>query len=368
MTIKRRLFISNILMIVLPIILTAAAFLAMHSVLSGVGAESSDTSLGGGNIRLHSTVIAALVVIAIVFFLSRYLTKYITRHIMGAVDTLVCGVREISDGNLAYRIQYGKGDEFDGVCEDFNEMAARLSDMVEQRQNDENNRKELIAGISHDLRTPLTSIKAYIEGLKKGVASTPEMREKYLDTIQSKADDMEYIIRQLFLFSKIDIGEFPINLKAVDVGEVLEKMVGGLADEYGGRGLSVSLEGKTRDVYALIDTVQLGNVIQNILDNSLKYGAEKNPRVEILCHGGDGRVYITIKDNGPGVPTEMLPKIFDLFFRSDVSRNAPSNGSGLGLAISSKIIGRHGGVIIAENLPGGGLCIVISLPESEAPS
>ena len=416
MTIKRRLFISNILMIVLPIILTAVMFSIMvftfagimgidhnlirHGDVSIVYIDEADAILQEGsytqiatNISMYQldtgryimvfpagflddwwwligddgpprhALIVFLFLLLIVFFTNLALTKYISRYIMNSIDTLANGVREISDGNLTYRIKYNKGDEFDAVCTDFNEMAFRLSDMVKQRQIDENNRKELIAGISHDLRTPLTSIKAYIEGLKKGVASTPQMQEKYLDTIQRKTEDIEYIISQLFLFSKMDIGEFPFNFEIVDIGDELDKIVAGFTDEYRERGLAISLKETTQGVFVSLDTVQFRNVVQNILDNSVKYGSKDNAYAEVICQKEGEHISITIRDNGPGVSEEMLTKMFDVFYRGDISRNNPSEGSGLGLAISSKIIERLGGSISAENVVGGGLRISITLPE-----
>ena len=300
-----------------------------------------------------------------VFLINYALTRHVFRHIMTPINTLVSGVREISDGNLTYRIKYDKSDEFTAVCNDFNEMASRLSDMVKQRQIDERNRKELIAGISHDLKTPLTSIKGHIEGLRKGIASTPEMQEKYLGIMQSKAEDIEYIISQLFLFSKIDIGEFPFNFKTVDIGDELDKMIASFADEYGGRGLAVTLVEKTQGIFVSIDTVQFRNVMQNILDNSVKYSDKDSTRAGIFCRKTGDSVSIAVKDNGPGVSDETLTKIFDVFYRSDISRNEPSKGSGLGLAISSKIVERLKGSITAENVQDGGLGIIITLPEQK---
>jgi len=302
---------------------------------------------------------------AVVVLANILLAKYITRRIMTPVNTLAAGVNEIKSGNLTHRIQYSGGDEFDAVCSDFNEMAKRLSDMVAQKQADENSRKELIAGISHDLRTPLTSVRAYIEGLRKGIAATPEVQEKYLDIIQAKTEDIEYIIKQLFMFSKIDIGEFPLNLETVDIGDELTNMVGSFADEYKEMGLNISLEENAQG-NVLIDTVQFKNIVQNILGNSVKYRNRDDACAKISCKKiDDSGMSITIKDNGPGVPEGMLTKMFDVFYRGDEARNNPAKGSGLGLAISSKIIARFNGSIRAENVPDGGLAIIITLPIQE---
>jgi signal transduction histidine kinase len=309
----------------------------------------------------------AIYLLVVIILANILLAKYITKRIMNPINTLANGVHEISNGNLTYRIQYNGGDEFDAVCSDFNEMAVRLFEMVEQKQADENSRKELIAGISHDLRTPLTSVKAYIEGLRKGVATTPEMQEKYLGIIQSKTEDIEYIIKQLFMFSKIDIGEFPLNLESVDIGVELSEMVNGMASEYKKSGLKISLVENVQGATVLIDTVQFRNIVQNILGNCVKYCNAEAPHAEISCVKVDEfNVSLTIKDNGVGVPYEMLPRIFDVFYRGDESRNNPAKGSGLGLAISSKIIERLNGSIRAENVQGGGFAIMITLPLGRA--
>lgn len=312
--------------------------------------------------RNINVILITFCLLGAVFWVNLMLTRRISNRIVGSIDTLVKGVNEIASGNLTYRIDYNENDEFDAVCADFNEMAARLLDMVNERQKDERNRRELIAGISHDLRTPLTSIKAYLEGIKKGVAATPEMQEKYLDTIQSKTEDIEYIISQLFLFSKMDIGEFPLNREIVDIGATLCKMIEELADEYKEKCLEISLTKNIQGIFVSIDTVQFRNVLQNILGNSVKYCNRNDARAEITCQKNDDNVSITIKDNGSGVTNEMLIKIFEVFYRGDIARNNPSQGSGLGLAISSKIIERLGGSIQAKNAPEGGLSIIITLP------
>jgi signal transduction histidine kinase len=249
-------------------------------------------------------------------------------------------------------------------------MAQRLSDFVAQRQKDEDNRKELIAGISHDLRTPLTGVKAYVEGLEMGVASTPQMQEKYIATIKDKILALERIINQLFMFSKIDIGEFPFNLEKTDIAAELRHLIGGVHDEYESNGLTISLDVGATPMYVNADIQQFRNAVTNIIENSLKYN-ETHGKLDVAIHAdkGNGTVTITFIDDGPGVPCETIDKIFDVFYRGDPSRTGDKSGSGLGLAITSKIIERMGGSIYAENAVEGGLMIAITLPifvESEA--
>jgi signal transduction histidine kinase len=313
----------------------------------------------------------------IVFITGRMLARVMTKNIITPLNTLVFGVTQIRDNNLGFRLKYYTEDEFRPVYEAFNEMASRLEIMVAERQKDEESRRELIAGISHDIRTPLTSIKAYLEGIETGVASTPEQRKKYFTTINGKVHDLEHIINQLFLFSKLDIGEFPVNEQKIEIGTFLIELAKGLAWEYAPRGLVLETGSIIQGKYVSVDPVLFRSVIINVLENSVKYKNTEQGRIKIECTGdntGDNAaVEIRFTDNGPGVPKEILGKLFDVFYRADPSRNTRVTGqsSGLGLAISQKIIKRMGGTITAEQgsvsepAKKRGRVIVIYLPVAE---
>ena len=335
-------------------------------VLSGGDALDGESFFGGRTMELNRHRIAALALLAMAAFVgiilatNLILTRRMYKSIMDPLETLVDGVHEIGGGNLAFRIDYTAKDEFGAVCEDFNEMARQLQAMVDARLRDSESRKELVAGISHDLRTPLTSIKAYVEGLETGVAATPALKQKYLATIRQKAEDLEHIVSQLFLFSKLDLGEFPLDMEPLDIEKELAAFFAEAAPEYAARGLAVTFEGGAGGARVAADAVQLRNVLTNILENSLRYGhrAEKQVRASLSLE--DESVQVALADNGPGVPQEALPRLFDVFYRADASRT--SDGSGLGLAIAAKIVEGFGGSIRAENGPQGGLAVIISLP------
>lgn len=309
-----------------------------------------------------SLALLALLLISVICVTDYFLTRSIYRSIAVPLDILGDGVHQIRLGNYRHRIDYGKQDEFSAVCADFNLMAKRLQRSVELEEKDESNRNELIAGISHDLRTPLTSIRAYVDGLIDGIADSPEMRRSYLETIKSKAESIDRMVDRLFLFSKLNMGEFPFYLETLDIGVELADFVAATSDEYLGRGLEEKLTRNTSGVLVSIDPIQFREVLTNILENSAKYRQRERGLMEMACVEEGDAVRITLTDDGPGVPAAALDKIFDAFFRNDPSRNNPSKGSGLGLAITSKIIERLGGSIAAENAPGGGLRIVIVLP------
>lgn len=311
-----------------------------------------------------SLMVLGLVII-IVLVTNWLLTRFIIKSILAPLDILTYGVQQIRDGNLDYRIEHKSNDEFAGVCADFNDMAARLLASVKAGQRDEANRKELIAGISHDLRTPLTSIKAYVEGLEKGLDTTPLIRNRYFETIKSKAADLEQIINKLFLFSKLDVGEFPFYLEQMDLGEELAGFIVSIAEEYEKKGLKINLTQNVQNAWVRLDVVQFRNAVVNVLENSVKYKREKEGIMGISAVEEGDQVIITFTDDGPGVPPESIDKLFDVFYRSDPSRSNPSKGSGLGLAITAKILERLGGRISAANAPEGGLSIIMTIPKYE---
>ncbi|WP_303871749.1 cell wall metabolism sensor histidine kinase WalK [Acetobacterium wieringae] len=304
-----------------------------------------------------------LLFIVIIILTNRFLIEFVFNHITGPLDILVYGVHQIRDGQLDYRIEYTGEDEFSAICSDFNEMAQRLLDSVNGKQKDEANRKELIAGISHDLRTPLTSIKAYVEGIEKGVASTPVIQKRYLNIIKEKTNDLEHIVNQLFMFSKLDIGEFPFYLECVELSREVTVIVNSVLEEYKRKSLSIKFKNNTKKSTVLIDRIQLRNAIINILENSVKYKNKELAKLEIICWEAGDEVLLSFSDDGPGVPCEALEHLFDVFYRVDPSRCNPSKGSGLGLAISAKILERLGGSMRAENVMNGGLAIIMSFPK-----
>ena len=313
----------------------------------------------------HQAMISFAVLMGLfifVFIINRFLTKFAFKPIMTSLDVLATGVQEISEGNLDCKIAEDMGNEFDSVCANFNEMAKRLSDMVDQRQIDEKNRKELIAGISHDLRTPLTSIKTYVEGIELGMATTPQKQEKFLSTIKEKTRDIEHILNQLFLFSKLDIGEFPLRIEQIDAGSWIANFIDNVSEEYAKKGLRIELKENIQNTLFAVDGVQFKSVLLNILENSVKYGNRDNGVMRVMCTKDNETVTINMTDNGSGVPQESLGKLFDIFYRADKARSNTSQGSGLGLAISAKIVEKMSGTIGATNAAGLGLSITIKFP------
>lgn len=227
-------------------------------------------------------------------------------------------------------------------------------------QHQEKSRKELIAGISHDLRSPLTSIQAYVEGLLDGIAKTPESQRRYLETIKQKAEHLAHIISQLFLFSKMELGEYPENPCRLMLDEKISETVSALKEEYRRQGLEIHMELAPVEISA--DPVYLHRILMNILENSLKYKAGGQGNLWICLERTVGGCRMSFADDGPGVPEDALPHLFEVFYRSDPSRQNPDKGSGLGLAIVANAVQRMGGGIQAFGNEPSGLVIRIDLP------
>lgn len=375
MTIKKRLFISNILMIVIPVVVSIITILVCCIIFNAISGGAltevitAEKEMRPLNDRDYNTQIVSIPFItlagfiAIMYFTNRFLTRFVFRRIEQPLQMLSGGVHQISEGNLNYRIRYDERDEFKPVCDDFNNMAARLKASIEDVQKNEESRKELFAGISHDLRSPLTSIKAFVEGLIDGVASTSESQREYLQIIKQKTDDINTMVSQLFLYSKLDMGNYPVHPEPVDMGKELSDFAAAVTEEYKTKGLTVVLGDMPTGKYACADPLQLRSVFANILDNSAKYKTDNTATATIHCAAGDGKIRIVFEDDGPGVPKDALLKLFDVFYRNDPSRSNPQQGSGLGLAIAAKALEKINGGIHAENRAEGGMRLIVEIPE-----
>ena len=309
-------------------------------------------------------VILILGICLSVFLTNKFLIKFVFQKIKQPLDILTNGVRQIRDGNLEYCIKYDQNDEFATVCEDFNDMAVRLKQSVDLLQRQEVSRKELLAGISHDLRSPLTSIRAYVEGLLDGVAKTPEAQRIYLETIKTKTIDIDQMVAKIFLFSKMEIGESLDHPEVLNLAEEIKNFIHAFSLEYKEKGLEITVQNLS-SVAVFADPNSLRRILVNILDNSLKYKDKVVGHVTISLNIESSYAIVTLADDGPGVPKESLSRIFDAFYRSDPARQNPQKGSGLGLAIVLKIVSQMGGSIMARNGEMGGLIIEVKLPIQE---
>ncbi|WP_241254599.1 HAMP domain-containing sensor histidine kinase [Brevibacillus sp. SYP-B805] len=257
-------------------------------------------------------------------------------------------------------------DEIGELGAAFEEMRHRLSQSIRLQLQYEENRKELISNISHDLKTPITGIKACIEGIRDGIADTDAKREKYMRMIAKKTEEMDRLIDELLLFSKLDLKRLPFHLEPLDLAAYLRDCVEELRLDPRMEGITITFTGAhDRPVPVMADREKLRRVIMNIMDNSLKYMDKDQKEIRVELFDDESEATVRIQDNGPGIESAALPQIFDRFYRADPSRSTATGGSGLGLAIVKQIVEGQGGRVWAESRMGEGTSISFTLPKSK---
>jgi signal transduction histidine kinase len=302
----------------------------------------------------------------IICFTATILMYWIYRSIIKPLNILRIATNQIRDGDLDYSVQSENEDEIGELCDDFEEMRIRLKELIENRLCYEEDIKELISNISHDLKTPLTAIKGYAEGLMDGVADTPEKQDKYLKTIYTKANDMSVLVDELAFYAKIDNNTVPYSFNEINIHEYFDDCIEDLSLDLEVKNIRIAYDNDINAAVRVIaDVEQLKRVINNIIGNSVKYLDKKEGNIRIRIHDVCEFVQIEIEDNGRGIPDKDIPFIFDRFYRADTSRNSKKGGSGLGLAISKKIIEDHGGRIWAVSEVGVGTTILFTLKKSD---
>lgn len=293
------------------------------------------------------------------------LSRHIRNMILRPLRLLQEGARKVADGELDWEIDYHRPDEFGEVCREFDEMRAHLKEAVQTKQEYEQYRQELLSGISHDLRTPLTSIKGYAEGLRDGIADTEEMKRRYYEAIHIRALDMERLLDSLSMLSRLE-RRYRYDLEPICMKEYLEQFLDDYHEEALQKGADISLVCRAEHTRILGDVQELRRVFVNLLENSIKYREKERSRIQVLLEDGQEELVIQVSDDGPGVPEEELSHIFTSFYRGDQARTRPGEGSGLGLSIVKKIIEGHHGTITARNMQGLTMTICLPLQKGDA--
>ncbi|MFH5183779.1 sensor histidine kinase [Paenibacillus sp. TAB 01] len=296
----------------------------------------------------------------LVFLLMNLWVSYrFSRGIVTPISRLKAAAHAISEGDLSRGIaEEGEG-EIRELCRTLELMRIKLKESVYLQEKYDDNRKFLVSSISHDLKTPVTSIKGYIEGIIDGVAKTPEKLEEYLETARSKAILVNAMIDDLLLYSKLDLNQLPYHFEKSDVLAYFEDCVADYKYEFEKADIAIELiNGLKESVQVLIDRERLKRVVQNILDNAMTYVEKGRGQITIMLRETPTSAIIEIRDNGKGIPEANLPHIFERFYQASLSRKS---GSGLGLAIAKQIIEGHEGKIWATSQVGEGTRFMISL-------
>ena len=288
-TVKRRILISNTVMVLstLIILLTInmvvlkgySEFIeheletSMENVTDGEGMEEM---IEGLTVRRNEFILLfladSILCIAVLVMMSQFFTKKLTDHIMSPLDILADGAKRIRDHDLTQDVGYTGDIEFEDVCRTFNDMRRAILAGQEKNRKYEKARTDMIVGISHDLRTPLTAVRGAIKGLLDGVAATPERQKRFLETAYRRTGDMDVLLDQLFYLSKLETGNMPINLKTIEIGDFIRSYVKGKKEllENGQTEITADVKGGTG--YVSVDPEQLQRIFDNLLENSRKYG------------------------------------------------------------------------------------------------
>lgn len=299
--------------------------------------------------ELIRNMLAAVVIILAVTALG--LTWWIYRGVISPLDRLRTAMQKIKEGNLEFSIACEGVDEIAGLCQDFEAMRRRLKETAEERLEFDKENKELISNISHDLKTPITAVKGYVEGIMDGVANTPEKMDRYIHTIYNKANEMDRLINELTFYSKMDTNRIPYTFNKIYVSEFFDDCGEELGIELESKGVHFTYSNYVEpEVTVIADAEQIKRVINNIVSNSIKYmDSTRERRINLRVKDVGDFVQAEIEDNGKGIAAKDLANIFDRFYRTDASRNSSKGGSGIGLSIVKKIMEDHGGKVWATS-------------------
>lgn len=309
-------------------------------------------------------VSAGIIMISFIIILGSILTHKLTKHIFKPIRDLTKATKEIGIGNLEYTLHTEATDEIHELCQNFEAMRLQLLENSTLKERYDNNRKELIAGISHDLNTPLTSIQGYVNGLMDGIADTPEKQCRYLSIIQEETKRMNELVDSLFLFSKLDIGQEAFHDVTLDLCEYMNEWYLDHQSQWNTMNIHVHLQLLVPTVLVHVDAQHFHRVLNNIVQNSWKYRKSDTANIDIVIKIENKQCIISLQDDGIGIAKEDADKLFTSFYRSDPSRSK-AKGNGLGLAIAKQIITHSKGTIKAQGSLNQGLLIIIQLPIEE---
>ena len=366
MKLKTRIILGFTMIILLPLLLFAATlygFSQSQAQKTQVQVEGDETvydisltgsadSQGRVHVMAKDLFISAFVILISVALV---VGLWVYRSIAVPLVKLKKATQNIKEGNLDFVLDVEGKDEFSELCQDFEEMRRRLKESTEEKSLIEKENKELISNISHDLKTPITAVKGYVEGIMDGVADTPEKMDRYVRTIYNKTNEMDHLINELTFYSKIDTNRIPYTFSKLNVEDYFADCAEEVGLELETRGIELVYANYVeKDVMFIADGEQIRRVIHNIISNAIKYMDKPKGIIQIRIKDVGDFIQIEIEDNGKGIGPKDLPYIFDRFYRTDVSRNSSKGGSGIGLSIVKKILEDHGGKVWATSRLGIG--------------
>lgn len=371
MKLKTRIIVGFMMIIMVPLLLFSATLYGFaitqqkqanqkiesiqsesDNVVYDISISESANSSARVNIMMKDLLLSAFVIL---ISTAVAIGLWIYRSIATPLVKLKKATKNIKEGNLDFVLEVEGTDEFSELCQDFEEMRRRLKESTEEKILMDKENKELISNISHDLKTPITAVKGYVEGIMDGVADTPEKMDRYVRTIYNKTNEMDHLINELTFYSKIDTNRIPYTFSKLNVEDYFSDCAEELSIEMETRGIELLYANYVeKDILVIADGEQIRRVIHNIISNAVKYMDKRKGVIQIRVKDVGDFIQVEIEDNGKGIAAKDLPYIFDRFYRTDVSRNSFKGGSGIGLSIVRKILEDHGGKVWATSREGIG--------------
>ena len=364
MKLKTRIIVGFAMIILVPLLLFSASLYGLsHTKLAQHNSDSSeivyDISMGvSANSKTQVKLIARdllFTATVILVFTALSIGLWIYRSIATPLVKLKKATQNIKEGNLDFVLDVEGNDEFSELCQDFEEMRKRLKESAEEKIILDKENKELISNISHDLKTPITAVKGYVEGIMDGVADTPEKMDRYVKTIYNKTNEMDHLINELTFYSKIDTNRIPYTFSKLNVEDYFSDCAEEVGLELETRGIELVYANYVESgVQVIADGEQIRRVIHNLISNAIKYMDKPKGIIQLRIKDVGHFIQVEIEDNGKGIAAKDIVYIFDRFYRTDVSRNSSKGGSGIGLSIVKKILEDHGGKVWATSRLGIG--------------
>ena len=368
MKLKTRIIVGFVAIILLPLLLFSASLYGFSQTqakhVQESSSQASDSSQMVYDISLPQSSSSQVKLMAkdmiltatiILVFTALSVGLWIYRSIAVPLVKLKKATKNIKEGNLDFVLEVEGNDEFSQLCQDFEEMRKRLKESTEEKILMDKENKELISNISHDLKTPITAVKGYVEGIMDGVADTPEKMDRYVRTIYNKTNEMDHLINELTFYSKIDTNRIPYTFSKLNVEDYFSDCAEELGLEMETRGIELVYANYVeKGVQVIADGEQIRRVLHNIVSNAIKYMEKPRGIIQLRVKDVGDFIQVEIEDNGKGIAAKDLPYIFDRFYRTDVSRNSSKGGSGIGLSIVKKIMEDHGGKVWATSRLGIG--------------
>jgi signal transduction histidine kinase len=290
--------------------------------------------------------------IALLVLLARHFW-FVKKDIIRPLDELHDVVGRMVKGDLSVSVSYDYDGEMGTFCHDFEAMRDELRDASQRERSHQEKERLLFASLSHDLKTPLSSISGYAESIRYGVVQEQADIERYTDIILRKTKDLTHSIEDILTHVQTQMHEMSIHKEEVYARPFFEKLLTGAALDVRAKGLSLESHNEIPNTLVLIDPARIAQVFENIIGNAVKYTASGG-RITVSVDAGKEELLFSIEDTGCGIRPEDVPFVFEPFFRGEKSRNPNTSGSGLGLSIAKYIVEQHGGRITCESVMGEG--------------